>query len=428
MSIIKDLSELVSANIISNDTAQKISDYYSNKKTTSSNGSRQLLIFGISGALLVGIGLMFIIANQWDRLPDSIKTLCAFTILIVPQLLCIYAILKKEEKIVWRESMALLLFFAVGANISLISQIYHINGEASSFILTWMLLTVPMIYILNSSTVSLAYFIGIVSYSFAVKFDATDSSGKYIYWLLFTLPLPHYFQLFKKSPDSPLLILHHWMIPYVLTQTLGSIEHNVKGLMSLAYIFMFGVFYLIGNFSYFSERSLIKNGYRIFGFGGTVIALLVMSFESNWKSVHESHYILNSLIISPEFIVNILLLGLVLFLLFRQNKDRPLTDWKIFETTFLLYLMIFILGLFSFPAYILVNILVFGLGLAVIRDGSRQGLIGLLNLGMIIIALLVVCRSFDTGLTFVVKGILFMLVGIGFFVINWLMIRKKERK
>ena len=64
MSIQKDLPELVSANIISQDTAQQITDFYKRKLETAPN--RQLFIFGILGALLVGIGVMFIVANQWD--------------------------------------------------------------------------------------------------------------------------------------------------------------------------------------------------------------------------------------------------------------------------------------------------------------------------------------------------------------------------
>ena len=66
------------------------------------------------------------------------------------------------------------------------------------------------------------------------------------------------------------------------------------------------------------------------------------------------------------------------------------------------------------------------LGLVMLREGSRHSQLGMLNLGMLVIALLVICRSFDTDLTFVVKGILFVLVGIGFFAANWLMIKKRK--
>ena len=235
---------------------KQITEFYKRKQVTSPN--RQLLVFGILGALLVGIGVMFIVANQWDELPKTVKTVCAFLILIVPQLLCGYVLLKKQEKIVWRESTALLLFFAVGASISLISQIYNINGETSSFILIWMILTVPLIYLLKSSAVSLAYFFAIMLYSFSARYDSTIPSGEYIYWLLFVLPLPRYFQLFNKSPENPLFILHHWMIPYVLTQTLGNLAHESKMLMHPAFISMFGIFYFIGNSTFFRNRPSVS--------------------------------------------------------------------------------------------------------------------------------------------------------------------------
>jgi len=428
MSITNDLAELVSAKIISDETAQQISDYYSVKNAVPVNKNRQLLIFGIAGAILVGIGLMFIVANQWEKFPNSVKTFLAFSLLIVPQLMCIYILIKKEEKIIWKESLALTLFFAVGANISLVAQIYQITGETSSFILTWMILTLPLVYILNASSVSLAYFIGIVSYNMAVRFDPTQESAKLIYWVLFALPLPYYFSQFKKSPDYPLFVLHHWVIPFILIQTLVSVGDDRKELLSVAYFALFGVFYLIGNLSYFRNRNLIRNGYRVFGVGGTIVSLLVMSYESNWISITGSKLTWSKLFICHEFYAIFILFTLASVLLYRQNINKALKDWKFPEYIFLIYILIFILGIAGFQAFIIVNLLVLGWGLLLIRQGSKKDLLGLMNLGMMVIALLVFCRSFDSGLTFVVKGILFMLVGIGFFMTNWLMLSKRQKK
>ncbi len=425
MSIQKDLPELVSANIISQDTAQQITDFYKRKLETAPN--RQLFIFGILGALLVGIGVMFIVANQWDDLSQTVKTTCAFLLLIVPQLLCGYVLLSKREKIIWRESTALLLFFAVGANISLISQIYNINGETSSFILTWMLLTVPLIYLLNSSAVSLAYYFGIMFYCFASRYDSTDPSGQYLYWVLFILPLPLYYQQFTKSPESPLFTLHHWIIPYILTQTLGTLAHESKTLMYPAYIMLFGIFYFIGNNPFFRNRSHIHNGYRLFGFLGTLIVLIVMTFKTNWKGLTEQHYLINNLIISPEFIACTILFSLASILLYRQNRDKPLSDWILLDVMYLLFLIVFILGIWlTTLSIILINLLVLILGLLFIKSGSEKSHLGILNTGMFVIALLVISRSFDSDLTFVVKGTLFVLVGIGFFAANWFMIKKRK--
>ena len=424
MSLHKDLSELVGANVISGETAQQIADYYKNKQEKSPN--RQLLILGILGALLIGIGVMFIVANQWDDLPQNIKTVIAFLLLILPQLLGAYVILKKQDKIVWRECAALLLFFAVGASISLISQIYHISGETSSFLLTWMMLTVLLIYIFDSSAVSLAYLIGIMWYGMAVSFDSPGDPGESLYWLLLALPLPHYLKHFKNSPDSPLLILHHWVIPFVLTMSLFILFHTAKELLPAAYISMFGVFYLIGNLSCFHRKSLIFNGFKTFGLGGTVVTLLVMSFKPTWKALYVNHYSFSNLITTPVFIANVIFFLLACVLLFTQKKDKTLKEIRLPEITFLVFIAIFILGSFTEMAFILVNLLILSLAFLLIRDGSRRMKMGVLNSGLIVIALLTACRSFDIDIKFVVKGILFVLVGIGFFAANWLMLKKKK--
>ena len=426
MNLLKDLPELVSANIITTDTAQQITDYYQRKQVTSPN--RQLLIFGILGALLVGTGLMFIIANQWEELPQSIQTMCAYLLLVVPQLLCGYVLLKKQQNIIWRESTALILFFAVGASISLISQIYHINGEMSSFMLTWMLLTVPLIYIMDSSAVSLAYLFGIMVYCPAARHNLSFPFEEYIYWLLLLLPMPRYFKLFKESPENILLTLHHWMIPFVLTMTLGSLSHEVRMFIYPAYLILFGIFYMIGNNRMFSNRTWLHNGYLVFGFAGTIVTLLIMSFKSTWKDMAAGNYSLNNLIAAPEFITCIALLVIAGILFYRQNRYRKLTEWKLIETACFIFLLIFILGIQDIrSAVILTNMLVLTLGIVMLRAGTKQSHLGVINTGMLVIALLVVCRSFDTDLTFVVKGILFVLVGIGFFVANWLMIKKRTK-
>ncbi len=425
MSLLKDLPELVSANIISGDTARQITAYYKQKQQADPN--RQLLIFGILGALLVGTGVLFIVANQWDQFSQSAKTICAFLLLIIPQLFCVYVMLKKTEKVVWREIAALMLFFAVGANISLVSQIYHINGDASSFMMTWMVLTVPLIYLLDASALSLAFIFMCMIFGLTAKESGTFPNEEHLFWILYALPLPHYYLTLRKSPAGVLTILHHWMIPYVLTQTLFILSHQAHMLMHPAYIFLFAVFYFIGEHPFFKSGPLHHNGYLVFGFAGTVISLLVMSFKSNWKGLTDPVYQLSNLIVTPEFIGCFVLFTLAALLLYQQNRGKKWGDWTMMDITFLLFLILFLPGFQAItPAVILINLMVLILGLILLRAGAKQTHLGVINLGMLIIALLAVCRSFDSDLTFVVKGILFVLVGIGFFAANWLMIKKRK--
>jgi len=425
MSLLKDLPELVSANIISGETANEIAGYYKRKQDTSPN--RQLLIFGILGALLVGTGILFIVANQWDQFSQAAKTTCAFLLLIIPQLLCVYVLLKKADKVVWREITALLLFFAVGANISLVSQIYHINGDASSFLMTWMILTVPLIYLLDASFISLAYLFMSMIFGLVARTSGTFPNEEYLFWILFIFPLPRYYQLAQKIPANALVILHHWMIPYVLTQTLFTLSHQAHMLLHPAYMYLFAIFYFIGQRPYFKGQPLLHNGYLVFGFSGTVISLLIMSFKTSWKDLSETVYQFPAIFISPEYIACLLLFVFATVLLYRQNHRRNLKEWSLMDGTYLLFMILFILGVwFTAVSVILINLLLFILGLVILREGSKHSHLGMLNLGMLVIALLVICRSFDSDLTFVVKGILFVLVGAGFFAANWLMIKKRN--
>ncbi len=52
-----------------------------------------------------------------------------------------------------------------------------------------------------------------------------------------------------------------------------------------------------------------------------------------------------------------------------------------------------------------------------VRGVRRQNL-GTVNLGMFVVALLVVVRFFDSGFGFILRGLAFILVGIGFLVAN----------
>lgn len=427
MSIISDLHELVDANVISSETAHQIVGYYKKKQErlpTAKN--RQLLFFGIVGAFLVGIGLLFIIANQWEDLPRSVKTVCAFLLLIIPQLLCLYAMVKKAGNVVWRESTALILFFAVGASISLISQIYHINGESSTFILTWMLLTAPMIYILDSSAVSLAYLFGIMSYGFSVSEDGSHGWSEHAWWLLYTIALPRYLYLSRKLDDSQLHILHHWVIPFILTISLSTFGHKTWELMPPLYFTLFGIFYLIGKQPYFSSSAPERNGYSIIGQAGTFIGLYVMSFKSIWEKILEKHFDFNLLILTPEMIANLLLFAVAILLLYRRVRNINLAELKWIEVVWLAFILLYVIGCYTTLVVYLINLGILLIGLHLAREGSRKGNLSLLNAGMFVITFLLICRSFDIDLTLVVKGILFVVVGIGFFVANWWMLKKRK--
>ena len=96
------------------------------------------------------------------------------------------------------------------------------------------------------------------------------------------------------------------------------------------------------------------------------------------------------------------------------------------EIVFIVFIFIFIIGMYIPSAVILVNLLVFIIGIFTIRYGAKRDHLGILNYGLLIITALVVCRFFDTDLSFVIRGILFVGVGVGFFFANSRMLKKRQ--
>ena len=113
MSLLKDIQDLVNAEVISNEVADNIRDYYLKKGSLSKN--RLFIVFGILGAILIGLGIILIIAHNWDELSRLTKTIFAFVPLLIGQILCGYVLFKKWDNIAWRESSSAFLFFSVGA-------------------------------------------------------------------------------------------------------------------------------------------------------------------------------------------------------------------------------------------------------------------------------------------------------------------------
>lgn len=420
----RDLNELVAANVISQEIANKIQDYYNTKKGLSVN--RLFVVFGILGGILISLGIILIIAHNWDNLPRLTKTILAFIPLLIGQVLSGYVIVKKSENIAWRESVSAFVFFSVGATISLVSQIYNIPGNLSSFIMIWMLLCLPLVYLMKSSITSLLYIIGITYLASETGYWSGASSESYVYWILLILVLPHYYFLLKKKPGSNFTIFHNYFIPISIVITLGTVANTMVDLMFIAYFSLFGLFYQIGSLKHFNRQKLSNNSYSMIGSLGTIVMLLTLSFDGFWKELRYATFPFSEIIASPEFYVATVLTLIAGVMVYRKHYLKNLAGIKPISLVFVLFILTFLIGLTSPVAVVIINILVLTLGILTIIDGAKQDHLGILNFGLLIVTALIVCRFFDTDLSFIIRGLLFIFVGFGFFMTNYWMLKKRK--
>ena len=427
MNLQKQLQELIDEGIITNEVAGNIAAYYKNKEAKSSN--LLFVIFGVLGALLIGLGTILIIAHNWDTLSRTFKTVLAYVPLVVGQLIAGYTFIRKKDCIVWRESSATFLFFAIGATIALISQIYHLSGSLPAFLLTWLLLAIPLVYLLRSSMASLLYIAGISYYVSQAGYNYYEKTDTNYYWLLFLLILPYYYWLYKNKRDSNALSYHHWFLPLSALLALGSFAGRFDEIIFVAFISLFGLYYMIGQTDYFKKQKLVNNSYKIIGSLGTVGVLIFFSFRYFWVELSRRNWALANVYTSPEFIVAVLLTILAVVLFFYQIKGKSLKQIKPVSVVPLLFSGIFVLG-FYFPviATVLVNILLLFIGIYTIKEGVDHNHLITLNYGLLIVTVLIISRFFDINLSFALRGLLFILIGTGFFVVNYRMLKKKKNE
>jgi uncharacterized membrane protein len=419
--IINDLQELIAEGLLSEDAAQKIKAFYKQKELQ--QPQRINIVFGIIGSVLVGLGIILMVAHNWDELNRTLKAFFSFLPLIIGQLFCGYALLKKQDSVTWKESAATFLFFAVGASLALIAQVYNIPGNLSSFLFTWMLLCFPLIYIMPSSMASLLFMVGVTAFGVEDGYGY-QSKDSYHYWWLLLLAIPHYLQLILKQPDSNFTFFHHWFLPLSLTICLATLAGSAEAYMFIAYMSMFGVFYLLGTSNGLDFKRVISNGYLVIGSLGTMGLLLALSFKWFWEELAME----NDLLSLAEWAAVIVPTGIAIFLLYKSFINRGNKAINPMGFIFAGFILIFFIGISApIAGVILMNLLVLAAAVFTMQRGHSLNHLGILNYGLFIIMALVVCRFFDTHISFVIRGLMFVAVGAGFFFANSRFIKKRKQ-
>ncbi|WP_109302703.1 DUF2157 domain-containing protein [Aquimarina sp. AU474] len=417
----KELQTLVRDKVISPELANKIEQYYATKNLGKPN--KLFTIFGIFGALLVGSGIILMLAHNWDDFSRITKTILAFIPLVIGQFMVGFSILK-EKSTAWKEATGTFLFFSVGACISLISQVYNIPGELGSYLLTWIILCLPMIYVLRSNAVALLVLILSTYYAIEVglwNYRHRETPWLYVVFLLAIIP--HYYNLLRTRISSNTITIFNWIIPISITIALSAFVGDNGALGFLMYMTAYGLLYNVGKLTIFNKLRILRNGYTVIGSLGTVISLMIFTFRWVWDDlIGKFNYGSNELYVALALFV------IAFVMLANMVLKKGLKKINLFQVTFILFWIVY----FSFSSsivvpVILMNVLVFVLGISAIKIGVDKFNFGILNYGLLIIATLIICRFFDTGMSFVIRGILFVLVGTGFFVTNYIMLKKQQR-
>ena len=422
----QELPKLITRGILTEDTANRLRHHYGEVRSPNKKIAL-FIICGTLGALLIGLGIILLVGHNWEQLPRFFRAILSLTLLAIGQAFALWVLLKRPESQVLKESSATFLSLMVGASIALICQTYNIPGDAGTFTLTWMLLIVPLVYFMQASLPATIYLIGITAWSGSYW---NNPAMAVLFWPLAAVIIPHFIWALRKE----IYVIRATILSLIMAGCVAfgagfGLERIWPGSWIIIYSSIFAIFYSLGCQSFKKVTTNWQRPLRLIGGLGILILAFQFTFRFTWQYVDSSYSRFGaepfSLGAIPSAMVTIIIIATAI-LLFYDNLKRKDLILSLFTALPLLSLACYLLGggltvlpLLIFNTYLLV------LGVNCVVIGNRNDNLGTVNVGMLILAILMMIRFFDSDINFILKGLAFIAVGIGFLTTNVTLMRRK---
>jgi drug/metabolite transporter superfamily protein YnfA len=434
--LLAELPQLVATGVLSAEAAQALENHYAAKNAEEPRRTG-FILSAILGSLLVGAGIILLVAHNWDFLSRPIRCAIAFAPLILSHALAVFVLLKRNESTPWRESAAIFNSAAIGTAIALVAQTYQIQGDFARFILVWMLLAIPVVYLLQTSAGLSAYFIGAMVWVLSSKtgdFFGTRPNDLWV-WPLLGLGLPAFVALLRRNRNGYGTLLAATALAVAAAFALGQTDEiGARSFWRCSFAGFWCVVYLIGVGSFKEWRPTRAHPFVIAGWLGILSLTIFLSFKDAWRT----HLWQSAVDSVPRHFPDALAAGIQIAWVLVALLLGAWLFWKEYRSRLNLAPAVFapvVLAAWGtakrtrdpLVPSLLLNLFGLALGIFTLVRGVRAGRIYEANLGMLIIAALAFARFFDSDFEFVVRGIAFIAIGLGFLVTNLVVLKRRAR-
>jgi len=422
----RELAELVAKGILTQETADRLRQYYGEVKSVSKT-TLTLVILGTIGALLIGLGIILLLAHNWEQFSRFTRAILSLAPLVIGQGMALWVLWKRPQSNALKEGSATFLTLMVGASIALISQTYNIPQDAGIFILTWMFLIIPIVYLMQASLPAAIFLIGITIWSGTFW----DNPAKAIlFWPLAAITVPHFIWALRQEIYAlRAAMLSLIMIICVSFATSFSLGKTWPGSWVIIFPSMYSIFYFLGWIKVNKITTNWQRPLRLIGSIGLFMLAFQFTFQYSWQYLNNYSYgvarDVSGISSIPDQIITVAMVAIAMLLFYGNIKRR---NWMValFGAVPLIAIVAYLAkGLSPVVPMFIFNVYLFILSISRIIFGVRSNNPGIVNIGMLMLAALIIARFFDSDINFIVKGLVFIIVGIGFLVINVLLARRK---
>jgi len=416
-----ELPVLIKQGILSDESAQEVRRYYG-EIDQQSRAQTALSIFSVIGAVCVGLGIILLFAYNWDTLSRPQRTSLAFAPLVLSILLIAWSIFKNKSSVAIREGFSVFNMLAVGGAIALISQIYHLPGDIDSFMLVWMLLSVPLVYLMSSSLTAVFYLIGITVWA---AWSQTGGGHAAWYWPLVAVIFPYYLEHLKKDPYASRPVWLSYALGLCLTVGLGvSLEKVLPGTWIIVYSSFYSILYLLSKFCFDDAPSNWQRPFRNIGMAGIVILSYLFTYDGVWEHIGWEYYRVGGRFYEAAGVVDCLI-AIALVAVFASLVLKMAKEKRLFEISFGIMPVLATLcygcmgsGGHEFIAMWVFNLYVLYLGIICVLTGLENKKLDLLNGGIFIMGAVILTRFLDSTVGILERGLIFIVIGACFIIAN----------
>ena len=426
--LLGELPKLEAERVIDGAAAERIRAHYG-EQTAFSSSRLAVAVFAVFGALLIGSGVILLLAHNWEHLGRGARAAISMTPLLVSEILVGWVILKRFGSTAWREGSATLLALAVATALALVDQTYHTGGDLESFLWRWALLLAPLPWILNSTAVAMIILAALTWWAGAAKVEGSE-----VLWLwpVAAAVVPHVFQVLRSDRRGLRAANLQWAIALFVCVAAGlGLSERVPGLWIVVYVGLFALMITLGAVNRRDEEGLWRRPLEAVGITGSVALWLILSFDEPWRHIGWQHILTTESFHEVASWFDVLLaVGLplaaivVMALLLDRRRHRLQLLWCLSVPLVAVVWPVVAATDSEWIGAVAFNLLLFGVGIATIAIGLKTQSLATVNLGMIVVATLVVVRFFDSGFDLILKGCAFIVVGIGFLVTNFVLSRR----
>lgn len=170
-------------NIINQEQGSAILGLYKLKRAEPRKKMDMVKVLTLVGAIFVGIGVIFFVASNWQKIPDHVRTVILLAVAIATLYAGYFFSYEKEGLGNLGKSLMLLASLLWGGTIALIGQIYNIPTSENWYImLLWAFPIVPIAIFFKNSYVHILASVLFLIWNFL--YTANNNAANYYYPLI----------------------------------------------------------------------------------------------------------------------------------------------------------------------------------------------------------------------------------------------------